>query len=303
MTQTELNEKLAIACDKPTPDLDEIRDLIVAGADTNQLDKYEDNIFNNVFVDILYDIRDDAKELPIAVEEIKKTIALMIDNGFDIQRFGLSTMSQFVFATYDRFTFELYRFMLQYDLTDNVENYKGALERVGTEESFQRCCENNHELENLFYAIYEMVKAKMEGRDYTSIELYYDVVGMVIDKIVYFSETNTVVEKQDFTEFNADIGFICGDKLFVIRDSINILFMNDRIAELPQIDISSAFGVDTIGRKIKSITFDHKDVIKGTTYYGQPTIIMELTNGKRINFSHNFGKLPDKKSQSRFWVD
>lgn len=306
MTKIELNEKLALACDKATPDLDEINKLIIAGADTNQLNKYGDNIFEDVFLDVLYNMQDDGKdyrEMSKIVEKIKEMISLMIDNGFDIKRFGLSTMSQFKFATYDPFTFDLYRFMLQFDLVDDPKAYEDALEGVGTEESYQRCCEHNHDLENLFYAIYEMVEAKMEGREYKSIEPYYGVVGMTIDKIVYFNETNTMVEKQAFTEFNADIGFVCGDKLFVMRDSINILFMNDRIAECPQIDISPVFGKNAIGRRVKSISFDHKDVIKGTTHYGQPTIIMELANGRKLKFTHNFGELPDKETQSRFWVE
>ena len=303
MTKIELNEKLALACDKATPDLDEIKELIVAGADTNQLNKYGDNIFDDVFLEVLYAVRDDAKLLPKAVEKTKEIIALMIDNGFDIKRFGLSTMSQFKFATYDPFTFELYRFMLQYDLADDPKAYEETLEGVGGEESYQRCCEHDHDLENLFYAIYEMVEAKMEGRDYKSIEPYYGIVGLTIDKIIYFSDSNTLVEKNEFTEYNADIGFVCGNKLFVVREGVNILFMNDRINEQPKVDISSVFGKDAINRTIKSVSFGHKDIIKEKTHYGQPTIIMELTNGKKIKFTHNFGELPDKETQSRFWIE
>lgn len=303
MTKIELNEKLALACDKATPDLDEIKELIVTGADTNQLNKYGDNIFDDVFLKVLYAVRDDAKLLPKAVEKIKEIIALMIDNGFDIKRFGISTISQFKFATYDLFTFDLYRFMLQYDLADDPKAYEETLEGVGGEESYQRCCEHDHDLENLFYAIYEMVEAKMEGRNYKSIEPYYGIVGLTIDKIIYFSDSNTLVEKNEFTEYNADIGFVCGNKLFVVREGVNILFMNDRINEQPKVDISSVFGKDAINRTIKSVSFGHKDIIKEKTHYGQPTIIMELTNGKKIKFSHNFGELPDKETQSRFWIE
>lgn len=303
MTKIELNEKLALACDKAIPDLDEIKELIVAGADTNQLNKYGDNIFDDVFLEVLYAVRDDAKLLPKAVEKIKQIIALMIDNGFDIKRFGISTMSQFKFATYDLFTFDLYRFMLQYDLADDPKAYEETLEGVGGEESYQRCCEHDHDLENLFYAIYEMVEAKMEGRDYKSIEPYYGIVGLTIDKIIYFSDSNTLVEKNEFTEYNADIGFVCDNKLFVVREGVNILFMNDRINEQPKVDISSVFGKDAINRTIKSVSFGHKDIIKEKTHYGQPTIIIELTNGKKIKFTHNFGELPDKETQSRFWIE
>ncbi len=303
MLKEDLDKRLLLACDKLTPDLDEIRELIVAGADTNQLNKYGGNIFDDVFLEVLYDVRDDVKKLLKIVEKIKEIISLMIDNGFNIKKFGLSTMSQFKFATYDPFTFELYRYMLQYDLADDPKEYEDILEGIGTEESYQRCCEHDHDLENLFYAIYEMLEAKMEKRDYKSIELYNDAVGMTIDKVVYFNGTDTLSEKKDFTEYNADIGFVCGNKLLVMRDGVNILFMNDRIAESPQLDISSVFGKNVIGRKIKSISFEHKDVIKGTTHYGQPTIIITLANGKKLKFTHNFGELPDKQTQSRFWTE
>lgn len=306
MINAQLNERLVLACDKATPNLNEIKELIIAGAETNQLNKYGENIFEDVFLELLYDICDNGKsrrELSENVEKIKETISLMIEYGFDIKRFGLAIMSQFMFSTYDVHTFDLYRHMLQFDIADDSKAYEDILEGVGTEESFQRCCENNHDLENLFYAIYEMIDAKKEGRDYTSIEPYYDAVGMTIDKIVYFNEAETMVKQNDYTEYYADIGFVCGDKLLVMCNSVNILFMNDRIAECPQIDISAIFGKDAIGRKIKAISFDHRDVVKGTTYYGQPTIIIELANGKKLKFSHNFGELPDKKAQPRFWIE
>ncbi len=302
MNKPELDKELFLACTGYEYDLDKIKELVLAGADTNQLNEYGDNIFDDVFLEALYRVRDDIRKLSEMVEKIKQIIPIMINAGWDIKKFGIATMNQFVFSTYDHFTFELYKFMLQYDLTDNPKDYEGVLESVGTEESFQRCCEENHELENLFYSIYKIVEAKMEGRNYHSIELYYDAIGLTIDKVIYFDGKNTTVTKQDFIEYNADIGFICGDKLLILRNGVNVLFMNDRFADQPQIDISAIF--DTcIGTRIESISFEHKTLIDGTTHYGQPTIILELSNGKRIKFSHNFGELPDNQAQSRFWIE
>lgn len=302
MTNNELNENLATACDRVQPDLDEIRELIIAGADPNQLNRYGNNLFEDIFMDILYRFRGDAEQLPTVVQKIKALISLIIDHGWDVKKYGLSAMDQFKFSTYDKFTFDLYRFMLQYDLTDDTEAYEGVLESIGVEESYQRCCEDDHDLENLFYAIYEMILAKQNGHDYTSIEPYYGAKGLLIDKVLYFGETDTLVEKNDFTEYSADIGFVCGDKLLILRKSVNILFMNDRGLENPQIDISSTFGNDVIGHRIHSISFDHKEIVVETTHYGQPTIILELTNGKLVKFSHNFGEMADGKRQSRFWI-
>ena len=165
MNKKELDGKLVLSCGKSRINLDEIKELILAGADTNQVDKYNNNIFNGVFLDVLYDVRDDAKKLPKTVEKIKEIISLMIENGFNIKRFGISTMSQFLFSTYDSFTFDLYRFMLQYDLTDEPKKYEKILEGVGGEESYQRCCEENHDLENIFYTIYEDITEYLEIKE------------------------------------------------------------------------------------------------------------------------------------------
>lgn len=302
MDRMDLDKKLFDTCKESDPNLDEIKKLIIAGANTNQSDKYGESIFNDLFLGLLCDNRDDKRKTAVIVDKIKEIIQLMIDNGWNVKKYGLDTMDGFVFSTYDHFTFDLYKFMLQYDLTDSPKDYEKALDRVGAEESFQGC-EHCHELENLFYSIYEMIEAKMEGRDFKSIELYYDAVGITIDRIVYFSKSDTLVHKDTFTEYNEDIGFVCGNKLLVLRDCVNILFMNNRLKEQPQIDISSVYGKDVIGQQIKSIDFDYKDIIKGTTYYGQPTIIIALANGKKLKFTHNFGEQLDEKTQARFWIE
>lgn len=127
-------------------------------------------------------------------------------------------------------------------------------------------------------------------------------MGLKIHRILYFAETDTRVNGDCFTEYNADIGFVCGDKVLILCKGVNILFMNDRLTELPQIDLSATFCTEIIGQTILAVSFDHKTVVKGTTHYGQPTIIIELSNGKKLKFSHNFGELPDRETQTRFWI-
>ncbi len=301
MNKTDLDKELLKACTDDSCDLDRINKLVLAGADTNQLNEFGKNIFCDVFADALQEVYDEEEKIPATVEKIKEMLPIIIDAGWNIKKFGISAMNQFVFSTYDRFTFDLFKFILQYELTDDPKDYESTLECVGTEESFQRCCEENHKLENMFYAIFEMVQAKMEGRNHQSIDLYYAAIGLTIDKVIYFNNTDTTNEKPDFTEFYADIGFVCGNKLFVLRKSVNILFMNDRLKEQPQIDISSAFS-DCIGARIERISFNHNNVIDGTISYGQSTIIIELSNGKKLRITHNFGELPDRQSQPRFWI-
>ena len=303
MTKQELDMKLVKVCESGYPDINKIQELILAGADTNQVHSSGRNIFDRVFLRFLNTRRQTPKRNYYKAKKIKETIQLMVEHGWDVKRFGMSVMNRFLFSTYDIWTFDLYRFMLRYDLAENPEDYDEALEGIATEESYQRCCEENHETENLFYALYELVEAKKDGRNFESIEPYYGAVGMKIDRILYFDESDTTVQKEPFTEYNADIGFVCGDKVLILRKGVHILFMNDRLIETPQVDLSETFCADVIGQTIRSVSFDHKTVVKGTTHYGQPTINIELSNGKKLKFSHNFGELPDRESQSRFWIE
>lgn len=302
MADTALNEQLVAVCKRALPDLFEIRELIIAGADVNQLNQYGENIFEDAFLDVLYHVRNHSEKLPPTVAQIKEILQLMVEHGWDIQKYGLSTMDQFKFSTYDYFTFDLYRYMLQFDLAADPQAYEDVLEGVGTEESYQRCCEHDHDLENLFFALYELIEAKKEGKDFTCIEPYYGAVGLPIDKVLYFGDPNTLVNIGDSVEYNNDIGFVCGNKLLILCESVNILFMNGRIDETPQIDISSMF-TNVLGKSIKTVSFDHNDVVKGKTSYGQPTIIIEVDDGRKIKFTHNFGDLADREYQSRFWLE
>ena len=307
MLQEQLDRKLAEACDRPIPDFAEISELILAGADTNQLDRFGDSIFDSVFIQVLYYRANDEdvpeKEKQKVYDDAKSLVALMAEHGWDTRRYGLAVMEQLAHSFYDHSVFDLAKSFLRLDLGNDQQAYESLLEGFGTAESYQRCCEQDHEAENLFYTIYEMVEAKRNGNSYEGIELYREAVGRTIDRIVYFNESDTTVAKGSFTEFYADIGFACGDKMLVLRDGINILLMNDRAAEVPQIDFSDAFGENTVGEKIISISFDHKSIVKGNTRYGQPIIIIELANGKKLKFSHNFGEQPDRPSRSRFWTE
>ena len=58
MNKLDLNKQLVQACQLPTPDLEEINKLIIAGADTNQVDENGTNIFDDVFLFSLYDVYD-----------------------------------------------------------------------------------------------------------------------------------------------------------------------------------------------------------------------------------------------------
>ncbi len=109
MTKQELDMKLVKVCESGYPDINKIQELILAGADTNQVHSSGRNIFDRVFLRFLNTRRQTPKRNYYKAKKIKETIQLMVEHGWDVKRFGMSVMNRFLFATYDRNTFDLYR--------------------------------------------------------------------------------------------------------------------------------------------------------------------------------------------------
>lgn len=298
-----LNQKLIKACDDAN--LDEIQKMIISGANPNLLDKYGESIFEHVFIYAVDRVEDEteisAEEYNEIFNRVKNTVKTLVNYGWNIQKYGLRVMHQFIYMSNQKLAFDLMKFFLAFNLGDEKSEYESLLEGIGTEESYQRCCDNNHVLENILYTMYEIVNAKMENRSYKNIELYYDAIGMKIDKILYLGKESIVPSKAGATKYNDDICFVCGEKILVIRECVNILFIND-ITNEEYVEIPNLFGNNIIGSKIVDVSFEHKEIVDGITHYGQPTIVVSLDSGKKLKFTHNFGEHNGDKVQSSFVV-
>ena len=67
------------------------------------------------------------------------------------------------------------------------------------------------------------------------------------------------------------------------------------------VDVSECF--DTIvGKTVKQFVFKHRDVVKGTTYYGQPITTLEMVTGEKITFSINFGDVKEEERAAFFEI-
>ncbi len=303
-----LKDEFFKALQAQVPDFEKAQKLLERGLDINAADNYGESIINNcLLMHSSFPLEcDTCEEGECRTCEGKKKskiipiIEFFIKNGWDSQRYGLDCVASLVHTTHDVQMFEAAKRILECPMSNNEHDYEEALESIGTEESFQRCCEECHEQENLYYAMYELVEAKMEGRPFKGIYPYYGVLGKKIDKIVYFSDKFDFNETNRGTEFNNDFGFLCGEELFVVRSCVNILMMNNRIYEKPQIDASSVFGDGVIGASVVDVSFEHVKKNREKSCYGQPIIILKLDSGKEIRFTHNFGELPDNEIQARF---
>ncbi len=295
MTKAELDKKIEEVCNTSYPDMEEIKKLILAGADMNRENKFGESIFRDTFVDSLYrfyDYPSTEEEKKAGFNQVKDTIKFMLEHGWDGWEYGLDVMDSFFVSFYDIHVFDMFRFFLQFDWYDD-DAYKLLLLDALSEEHSQ-AEKGLGEGENVFYAIYEMIYARMDGRNYESIEPYHGAIGQIIDKVIYFAPSDTTVQREQFAEYYAEIGFVCGEKLLVLRDNTNILFMNDRLSEEPQTDISDLFGARVIGQTIQGISFRHGDSL----------VTLELNNGTRLSFKYVCsGEYPDWEKQYYFWIE
>lgn len=290
-----LNEELIKACERR--DLTGVKKIVSAGADVNCEDKWGESIFSHLFVEFL----NNTKEAKGKVSMVKSVLKVLIKNGFDMQKHGLDIMHQFVHLSNLRHAFFLTKFMLDFDLGDNVKKYEELLMSIGFEESHMRVCENKLARANMLYAMYEIVEAKMEKREYAGTELYQEAVGKRIENVLYFSEKNDTIALEQGTQYNSDIGILCEGKLLVITTNADILIKNEKMSE-NSISLPDFFGSGFIGALIEKISFKHKKFWKGKTEYTQPIVNILLDNGKTISFTDNFGEVPKEDTMSRFEI-
>lgn len=290
------------------PDLDKAKTLLDEGFDINISDSFGYSVLDKILLDNSGHLPqcDDCEEDNCLTCEHKLTAKLIpiidffIENGWNTAAYGLKSVATLVHTTHDKQMFYAAKRILECPLSENAEEYGEALDAIGSEESFQRCCEECHEQENLYYAMYELVDAKRLGKPFDGIHTYHNALGKRIDKVIYFADKNDFNYTPRGTEFNGDFGFVFKNEVLIVTSDINILFMNDRISEEPQIDVSECFGASVIGATVVDITFSHKAKNRAEKCFGQPTVTLKLDNGKSVSFTHNFGELSDCRAQARF---
>ena len=162
-------------------DYEKARTLLNQGANINAIDNYG----NSIIDDCLFSCAENPPECDwcdetscIGCEKQKRHDLLemadfFIEHGWDTVSYGLKAIAALVHTTHDIQMFFAAKRILENPLSESREEYEATLESIGTEESFQRCCEECHEQENLFYVMYELVEARMKGKDIQGIYPYH----------------------------------------------------------------------------------------------------------------------------------
>lgn len=303
-------------CGKDVCSFEKIKELILAGANPNmEIDRIIDknvitwSFYNN---DLMYEYSEELGEDDfihytkeqeiIVIEKYREYIKFLVEHGWDINEYAFEAMHSLLFFGEENSPMpaELIMLFLEYDYTNKEKEFESLCKAAAMEESYQRC-NDNHADENMYYTLVEAFYAKKIGEDPHSIKTYRYAIGKRINKVVFFKEQDTTEQTERFTIYNADIGLQCEDRMLIIMSCVNILCMDNRANEKPQ-TILKQLNDRIAGKTIVDISFDHNEIIKYRTHYGQQIIIITLDDGLKVCFTHNYGEKENEETISRFYI-
>lgn len=326
----DLENKLIDLFRAGAPDFAAAEELIRQGADLNAIGNDEDeNMLSEIitgYQDTEYGYEDDRcdnceKETckgceynrnPNAGQSLCAIIRFFLDHGFEVNTndgvFGAQCLSALIFSVYDRYMIEATKILLDAGAKNRVPSLNATgydetvQEMIASECSYADCCERDHALANIYEAIYQVYEAHKEGRPYHGIDSYEAAVGKKIMKVLAKSDAGKpVFFPMDLAEFkhnncfNASLYFVYDGGVLITTQYADF-WTDTELCENETVDVSECFE-GMIGNAIQSVVFDHRDVVKGTTFHGQPITIIEMDSGRKFKFSINFGEVnPEERA-------
>jgi len=290
-----LEDKLYRLCSAKQPNWDKINTVLSDGVNVNAQSP------NGAC--LLAEVVDRFAETGEKTLQIAK---LFLESGFDSKRFGLSVIGRLIFSTYDRYIFDTAKLMIHAGAVGDDDHWKRLLESIATEESYQRCCDEDHACENIYYAMYELVNRAFKGKR-EDILVWHDCVGKVVDAVYADAKTVPALKLMGGGKYEmvGRILFQCGEHSVVLEGNPNV-YGCERISEC---DMEHPMNLIEqlpfcVGATITDISFYHTEVEDKAkrTSYRQPHIILTFDNGKRLHFTTNFGEVPKGETKEYFEV-
>lgn len=241
-------------------------------------------------------------------------VRFFLDHGFDVHQcdgcFGAQCLWALTLSTFDRYMIEATKLLLDAGaknrtISPTSNPNETPWNFIATEGSYQDNCESAHSTGNIFEAVCQVYQAVEDGRPYSGIDSYEMAIGKKILKVLAESDgANPIFFPMNLPEFQKDncytqtIYFVYDGGVLISTQYVD--FWTDTILPATDfVDVSEHFR-GMVGSIIKDFTFDHRDIVKGTTYYGQPIAVIEMDSGRKVRFSVNFGEVK-KEERAAFY--
>ena len=330
----ELENQLIEAGKEYPPNYEKMRELLAAGANINATSTKEDpdeSILSTIILGYpefdhpeICDSCDKDGEEPCADcpenfwkdydgRYLPDLCRFFLQNGFDVHgsdnTFGSRCIMNLTWSSYDRYILDATKILLRAGANPDHEDEDGSLMGwVGTKASAGRCVDEDHNIENLFEAMYSILEAASEKREFDSIEYFSAAIGRKVDHIEMYCDSEQApvysMNEPEFQHencFNGTIVLWCEGKALRINQWTDIMIDPSvtQAAKKVRVDMKPYFA-DCIGCVLERIDFGHEVTVKGSTRYSYAIIYLHFSNGKCIRFSNNFGKTPKEKYAAFF---
>ena len=317
-----LENELIEAGKEYPPNYEKMRELLAAGANINAISTEEDpeeSLLSTIIlgypeIDATKECLDNLGGRPDG-RYLPDICDFFLQNGFDVHgsndAFGSYCIMNLTWSSYDRYILDATKILLHAGANPDYEDGDGGLKGwVGTKASAAVCVNKDIETANLFEAMYSILKAASEKREFDSIEHFSAAVGRKIERIELYCDFNQEpifsMKEAKFRHENCFRGalvFWCEDKALQINRWIDIMVdpYITQNSDRNKFDVNSYFS-DFIGHTLTKIGFDYVVTTEDRTHYTRPIIKLYFSNDKSIWISDNFRAVEEEKRAAFFEV-
>ena len=233
--------------------------------------------------------------------QMVELLRFFIDNGAfpakDGGQAALDCIYTLIYDVHDRYMFDAFKLLLRGKIVGSEDTWSEIMERVGTEESYLRCCEREHALENIFYALYELLDRVHAGVQ-QDILVWQDCIGLKLDGICCEAEKVPRGESAEARRsyFRGKLILKSGRYAAILEGCPNIYG-----CELLAGGSSGNAGLEAslspfLDHTITGIRFHDTNVVKGTADHRQPHITLIFDHGLGLHVSTDLGEVPEGES-------
>ena len=234
-------------CCSDKVDYDRINYLLKNGANANasEVTRYdndeedeEDLLLVQCWLDGQFHRRfdEDGNQIDTDPDFCIKLLNIFIDNGLDVDKYVNNIFGNIQFTYDDKNYIKMAKIILNNLKDKNSLILKKALDGIGSEESYNNCCEVDHRYANVLSTIYEMIEKYPEGKNPNMYFGCEKIIGQKIENIEIFCKdlkldlSNKLIsdEFEIFIKCEEDILNIFNKYIFVNNNTIESKF--DRIS-------------------------------------------------------------------------
>ncbi|MBQ9459736.1 MAG: hypothetical protein IJU66_07355 [Oscillospiraceae bacterium] len=252
---------------------------------------------------------------PNAGSSMIEIIRLFLDHGFDVNRnngrHGAQCLSALALSSFDRQIITATKLLLDagaQNIPVEDDPSETPMNSIGEEGSYQDVCEHNHYLGNIYEATYQIYAAARDGRSYSGIDSFEAAIGKKVLYVMADCERcSPAFSSVDLPQSKHDNCFYCN--LYLLFDGGHLVctkyanyWVDTLLPDKPLTDVSRFFA-PILGHTIQQVSFDHRSISKGTTFYGQPITTLHMDNGITLTFTINFGEVDRSDYCSYFYYN